>query len=512
MRALEKYLGLSGLNYNAEKKIAVFKERIPKVKACVDSSAPRSLGERESMSPGKRHGKKVERNRLIALDNMLLARRIFNIMEAPGALHDVIADTRHLDSHAGTMNFPHRLEEAQRIHRHNQLIATRLDNVKGVLMREDLYSNTGFNPLEAKSQRCREKMQRMADLRARRSQAPPEWNDAPLHSARGEDASAVRRAQRQLRQQSPNRTAHMPAPSGSQSARRAEEPHSTASGLQPNSARSSSPTPRVPSAAKSRPIRILLEYTKIQAGKVLDLAVVKEPFRDRFAVFGIDIDGGQRYELRLTSEDVSSILDGDMLVTSIDSLEVWVALLNKIVLEPVAEFTKLPTHENPEEIIRNTASTQGRGVRPVAPSSRPSSKARGSRPGSRVQERTSSAAAADAANASAEPETVELEPQRLQPRPPSVPPPSAAPAAPEGDRPRTAPRSPSRPPSAPAPVPAPAAAEAEEDEALSPFGEPLDALVQQEYEEEGAVREVPEEEHLSPAKEVGEPAGFASDD
>ena len=30
--------------------------------------------------------------------------------------------------------------------------------------------------------------------------------------------------------------------------------------------------------------------TKIQAGKVLDLAVVKEPFRDRFAVFGIDID------------------------------------------------------------------------------------------------------------------------------------------------------------------------------------------------------------------------------
>lgn len=505
MRALEKYLGLSGLDYNAEKKIAVFKERIPKVKACVDSSAPRSMmGERENLSPGKRHSKKVERNRIIALDNMLLARRIFSIMEAPGALHDVIADTRHLDSHAGTMNFPHRLEEAQRIHRHNQLIATRLDNVKGVLNKEDLYSNTGFNPLEAKSQRCRAKMQRMAELRARRSQAPPEWNDAPLHSARGEDPSAARRAQRQLRHQSPNRAAHMPAPSGSQSARRAESPSASSSSQQPYSARSSSPTPRVPSAAKSRPIRILLEYTKIQAGRVLDLAVIKEPFRDRFAVFGIDIDGGQRYELRLTSEDVSSILDGDMLVTSIDSLEVWVALLNKIVLEPVAEFTKLPTHESPEDIIRNTASTQGRGVRPVAPtSSRPSSKAaRGSRPGSRVQDRASSA----------EPETVgesERESPRMQPRPPSVPPPS------EGDRPLTAPRSPSRPTTAPAPVPAPAraraavkTAEADEDEALAPFGAPLDAPkprrreLELEVEEEGVMREVPEEEHLSPAKEV----------
>lgn len=36
----------------------------------------------------------------------------------------------------------------------------------------------------------------------------------------------------------------------------------------------------------------------------------QEPFQDRYAIFGIDVEDGQRYELRLTSDEVSSILDG----------------------------------------------------------------------------------------------------------------------------------------------------------------------------------------------------------
>ena len=494
MRAMEKYLGLSGLNYNAEKKIAVFKERIPKVKACIDSSAPRSMSERENMSPGKRHSKKVERNRIIALDNMLLARRIFHIMEAPGAIHEVISDTRHLDCHAGTMNFPHRLEEAQRIHRHNQFIATRLDNVKGVLKPEDLSKGDVFNPLEVKVQRCREKMRKLAELRARKGYSQPGWNDSPLLTPRpGEEencAAPGRRKQQQRRAQ--NRASYMP-PSGSQSARRAESPSSSAH--PPNSARSSSPTPRVPSAAKVRPIKILLEYTKIQAGKVLDLAVVKEPFRDRFAVFGIDIDGGQRYELRLSSEDVSSILDGDMLVTSIESLEVWVALLNKIVLEPVAEFTKLANHENPEEIIRNTASINGRGTKPVPPSSRPASKGARSRPGSRnVREGGGEEQQQQPETiTTAAPPTATFEPSLArQPRPPNRPPPGDAFAS---ERPGTAPRTPTTKLSS-APMD-------DDDEALYPFGEHAEVWAA----DPDALLEVEEEGHLSPAKEVEPESG-----
>lgn len=53
----------------------------------------------------------------------------------------------------------------------------------------------------------------------------------------------------------------------------------------------------------------------------------------------MDVDNGQRYELRLTSEDVSNIVDGDILVTSVDNVEVWMALLNKVTLEPVTVFT-----------------------------------------------------------------------------------------------------------------------------------------------------------------------------
>ena len=72
------------------------------------------------------------------------------------------------------------------------------------------------------------------------------------------------------------------------------------------------------------------------------MAVIKEPFRDRYAIFGIDVDDGQRYELRLSSDDVSSILDGDILVTSVDNIEVWMALLSKVNLNKVDAFAKLP--------------------------------------------------------------------------------------------------------------------------------------------------------------------------
>jgi hypothetical protein len=38
---------------------------------------------------------------------------------------------------------------------------------------------------------------------------------------------------------------------------------------------------------------------------------------------------------------VFNILEGDMLVTSVESKEVWVALLEKIDLKKVEQFTKL---------------------------------------------------------------------------------------------------------------------------------------------------------------------------
>lgn len=89
---------------------------------------------------------------------------------------------------------------------------------------------------------------------------------------------------------------------------------------------------------------VLLEYTKVQDDRVLDVAVVKEPFRDRYIIYGIDSSNGQRYEAQLTSEDVSNVLDGDMLVTSADNIEVWMAAISKVNLDKVEAFSKFHQH------------------------------------------------------------------------------------------------------------------------------------------------------------------------
>jgi hypothetical protein len=115
---------------------------------------------------------------------------------------------------------------------------------------------------------------------------------------------------------------------------------------------------------RTRPSNVLLEYTKIQDGRVLDVAVLKEPFRDRYAIFGIDVDDGQRYELRLTSDEVSSILDGDMLVTSVDNVEVWMALLNKVVLQRVGFFARLPFTADEVDNYNSSASSPNRAKAP----------------------------------------------------------------------------------------------------------------------------------------------------
>jgi hypothetical protein len=58
-----------------------------------------------------------------------------------------------------------------------------------------------------------------------------------------------------------------------------------------------------------------LEHTKEQGENVLDVVVMKEPFRDRFAIFGIDVFTGQRFELSVASEEVMNILEGEMVRT-----------------------------------------------------------------------------------------------------------------------------------------------------------------------------------------------------
>ncbi len=83
----------------------------------------------------------------VAKDNLQLAKRIFKIMENPGMINNFINDTRHLDAHPGTMNFRHRLEIAQLIHKRNLAMANRLERITPVYGYNDLHM---INPLAPK--------------------------------------------------------------------------------------------------------------------------------------------------------------------------------------------------------------------------------------------------------------------------------------------------------------------------------------------------------------------------
>lgn len=214
-------------------------------------------------------------------------------------------DTRHLDLHPGTLNFRKRLKDARKIHAENMAMATRLDKMKPF----------SVPPI----------------VKTTPKKASPGKKKKPLFLK-----SIAPRVQK--------------ADAGSLTQRSLESEPSEYSGSK--SARKASPEK---SRRSQKPQNVLLEYTKIQDGRVLDVAVIKEPFRDKYAIFGIDIDNGQRYELRLTSEDVSNILDGDILVTSVDNVEVWMALLNKVNLRPVEAFAKLPSVPNTSDIVMDVS-------------------------------------------------------------------------------------------------------------------------------------------------------------
>ena len=242
-----------------------------------------------------------------------------------------INDNRHVDNHPGTMNFRTRLHEAQRIHHRNMILAERLHTIKPHYKVEDL---TLMKPIRVKS--------------------PRGGTGGDAYGTYGDKSNKkktkfVKELELTFLQQGgnkANRSNNQSPHSG-----RGGYGHGDEDGVNEGNlfvvdytSNGNTPfaSPRMPGAAEARPRSILLEYTKVQDNRVLDIAVLKEPYRDSYVIFGKDIEDGQRYELRLSSEDVSNILDGDILVTSVDNVEVWMALLQKVKLNKCDFFTKLP--------------------------------------------------------------------------------------------------------------------------------------------------------------------------
>ena len=270
-------------------------------------------------------------------------------MEGNGEITDIVNDTRHTDNHPGTMNFRRRLREAQQIHARNMLLAARLDTVKPYYHMADI---SVVKPIKKKKPVSRR-------AAAKRKGRLAKELELVLKGEQGAADEGEFDAGYSPRSDIGGYTSNFKFADAA-SASSAEHSHSArkamASAENPVSGRSSRGRGGG-SGGGGKASNVLLEYTKVQDGRVLDVAVLKEPFRDRYAIFGIDVDDGQRYELRLSSDEVSSILDGDILVTSVDNIEVWMALLNKIHLRKVGTFAKLPM--TPAELDRATAESTG---------------------------------------------------------------------------------------------------------------------------------------------------------
>jgi biotin carboxyl carrier protein len=240
-------------------------------------------------------------------------------MDKPSLIAVSIRRDRQIDSHPGTLNFKARLDEAQRINQMNVIIASRLETVKPCYIKKEV--TTTF-PMRTKI-KIDSNIEHSPHLRVLNigELVNLNTNQGHLnHKAVGTPFSSVDRLNRNsiLTNKAMNTKKQIKLPKQK---------------------------PRVP--------KILLEYIKIQRGQTIDTVVMKEPFKDRFAVFGIDVTSGQRFELHFSSEEVFNVLEGDMLVTSVENKAVWTALLEKVELQPVQKFTKFLPSLTVHEIQEN---------------------------------------------------------------------------------------------------------------------------------------------------------------
>jgi hypothetical protein len=247
----------------------------------------------------------------ISKNNVKLAQEIFKIMDGPGLVSEILVKT--YNNHPGTNNFGARLNEAKRIHYENRFLASRLDNV------QPYYQFTKLQTSPRKKQtKLKTKPKSTAFKRKNQytSESGGDNDGGGGSSSRPTPPRAIRTAPTAKR--SDYHTAR-------------KQVSSATGGRRPET-----------EGGPAKPKNLIMEHWKIQDGRVLDVAVLKEPFEDRFSLLGIDVDDGQRYQLSLSSEEVSNILEGDMLVTSFDNHNVWLALIEKVSvrLRPVPAFVK----------------------------------------------------------------------------------------------------------------------------------------------------------------------------
>ena len=248
--------------------------------SAIDHAAPTDWSH---LHKANRRADVAQRDR-IAKENFHLAQKLFNIMEKPSAM----AVKGPTFQHPHTLNYRARAEEAQKINLLNQKIASKLDAVK------PNYQVLGLLP----------------------SVRGAVGGDVSVVSGQQVDVSHVSAAtDSSVERLRAKIVAHLSRGRGGSKLQPSlpHRHHPTAAAALEHQVIISSPS-QSPSKSKPKPRKpkIILEYNKEQGEYVIDVVVMKEPFRDRFAIFGIDVFTGQRFELFVASEEVMNILEGEM--------------------------------------------------------------------------------------------------------------------------------------------------------------------------------------------------------
>jgi hypothetical protein len=305
-------------------------------------------------------------------ENRKLAEDLFKIMSGHGIVTESLSKAPSY-KHPGTINFNHRLAEAKRIYNENRYMAYRLENIKA---HYTAIYNVGAKPgnptWNKNSGRKAHPSRQFGDQEVQ----DPTTEGAGVSTSAGEAVTAGAVAEEFSGQNAPPRSispsprppsrVQSSPPSRSSSSRAARVYMANSIVLvAPNTPRHDRMHTAPSSKARHlsnmhvvqeeidncdplgpasqhhiKPKNLILEHWKIQDGDVLEVAVLKAPYEDQYSILGIDNKNNKKFQLDISSEQVTDELEGDFLVTSLENPEVWKALLEKVNLRCVSEFTR----------------------------------------------------------------------------------------------------------------------------------------------------------------------------
>lgn len=337
MKALEMRSIFSTGTYNASKERKAHIKRMENVVSNIDNTMPNSYIHKHDSGMKKKLARQAVLNKVYK-ENVQLANRILTIMNRQSSVSEdgtiVVGDPssprlqqlahqkRYIDNHPHTMNYKNRLREAQRIHEDNMILVNRLNNVRPNIRASDLVKLPPSVFLHHKSSKHLIKNTKINRKNPKKK---------PIKDSYILSSSSI-------------------LPSLIDHSNLFETQELLLSNINENN-------------NFLVKYQLILEYSKIQNNKTLDIIVVKEIIkeqektecpnkenfevsedslcvtRETYYVLGFDSLHNQKYELVFHPDEIRANLEGLIPIISLDHIEVWMILLKKVKLDLVEQYS-----------------------------------------------------------------------------------------------------------------------------------------------------------------------------